>query len=272
MSYNLYQSIAFGKTPTVSEYIAADTVTTRELAPLSVGNENIISVDASKIVGLVWGDPPNDSITIDKFKTEVGEANKIYAHDNNGVPIMTHLQNILNDAVDTEPLNKIYANNLRFNDVIDWNGTNYVITEHFFNNPAFLNTITYRWGTNGDFSLGKIQTEFFSGNNDIDGTNIFVNSTIPLTKLATLQADRFIIGDVDGHFTTLSDPIPSQLTSTLSNKLNVDGTNQMWANLNMGVSGLNNIINCADPVNNLDVANKQYTDTTIVNWLANYLK
>ena len=153
---------------------------------------------------------PN-TLTIDQFKTQIADKNKIYTHDDNGQPILWNLQDIMNTAKDTEPLNKLFANNLRFNDIINWNGSWYEIIEHFFNQPMFLNTVTYRWGVNGDFSLGKIITEFFSGNNDINGTNIFIDSTIPVSKLTTLQTDRFVVPDNNGHLTTLVSPIPSQL-------------------------------------------------------------
>jgi hypothetical protein len=145
-----------------------------------VTNDKILSVDASKITGIIT--PTINTITIDKFKTEILEKNKIYTHDNNGVPVLWFLCDILNDNVDTEFKNKLHANQINFNSILEYNNGVYTENNTFFNQPIFQNTVSYR-DENGNFTMGKIKTDFFNNTNDINGALIFIDGSIPATAI-----------------------------------------------------------------------------------------
>lgn len=102
-----------------------------------------------------------DTNTIDynKLKNDVLYQNRLIAYDNSGIPILRHLQSFITQ--NTDPLNKLYANNIDFNWIIDYNGVDYIIDSNFFNQPLFYNTVWYR-DTSGNFWVGKIKDEFFT--------------------------------------------------------------------------------------------------------------
>jgi len=63
---------------------------------------------------------PDNSITLPKLNTNINDKNRIYTHDNNGVPIFYYLADLTNPDKDSDPLNKLYANQINFNAILEY--------------------------------------------------------------------------------------------------------------------------------------------------------